>query len=123
MTEGNVTEVVELSMQKIAVERALGASTQELSNKYGISVPQMTSALREMNFIKTRGPEAEDSTKGEELTEREKKFQKVCKENKLEEPKVHKLLSELGMEYKTGRRKGALNAKKYSIIYDLKLDD
>jgi len=123
MIQGNATEVVQLSMAKIAAERAFGASIQELSSKYSLSPKQMTLALGEMGFIKNRTAGDQSEDKEVEQTEREKKFKEVCDQHGLEEAYVNTLLTDLGLEYKTGRRRNAISGKKYQIIYDLKLED
>ena len=123
MIQGNATEVVQLSMAKIAAERAFGANIQELSSKYNLSPKLMTLALGEMGFIKNRTAGDQSEDKEVELTEREKKFREVCDQHGIEEAYVNILLTDLGLEYKTGRRRNAISGRKYQIIYDLKLED
>ena len=110
-------------MTRIAAERAMGATVHELAEKNKLSAKQMTMALNDMGFIKTRGGEKNTEDNVQELTEREKRFNEVCETYDIENTTMNTILTDLGLTYKTGRRTNAIGGKKYQIIYDLKLED
>jgi len=113
MTEGNVSMTVTLSKQQVAIARGMGMTLPQLASRYGLSNQQMRMALIEMKFMK-----AETAEKPEELTEREKKFLEVCENYHITYDDLTNALSDLGMEYKTGKR-ATKGTKKYTIIDDL----
>lgn len=114
MTEGNASELVKLSKSQVLIKKGMGMTVPQLASNYGLSPSQMKMALVDMGVMKR---EASEEVPGE-LTERERKFMEVCQDNNVEEFLIIKVLEELGMEYKTGRR-STRGAKKYIIIDDL----
>ena len=113
MTEGNASELIQLSKTQILIERGFGLTIPQLAAKHGLSPQQMKMALVDMQIIKAE--EGEESPSG--LTSREQKFYDVCTLHNIEPEELQSILSDLGMEFKTGRRSTA-GAKKYIIIND-----
>jgi len=112
MTEGNVSQLVQISKTQVLIQRGLGLTLPMLANKYGLSTSQMKMCLCDMGLMKC---DPEESTG--ELTTREQKFLDVCVAHNIEADEVYSILEDLGLTYKSGRRSTA-GGKKYTIIND-----
>lgn len=113
MTEGNSSVIITLSKTQVAIARGMGMTLPMLATRYGLSNQQMKLALQDMGFMKK-----DDEQPSEELTAREQKLLDVCTANEIAVDKFETMLSDLGMEYKTGRR-STKGGRKFIINDDL----
>lgn len=114
MTEGNAQNV-QLSKTQVLIAKGMGMTIPQLANKYNLSTQQMRAALVDMGITKAEV----DEPLTKDITAREQKFLDVCTMYEIETDKLETILSDLGLEYKTGRR-STKGVKKYTIIDDIK---